>query len=325
MRTYCFGRFLIDLPQEAVVSGQRYEYMFGEIRSERLGGGRELFQKKMREREEALHHTDRNKAPALIETRLRTAPNMRIFRTGQIVYGEVDDGFEAYRLDKGVLFSMQETSMRAERMESILSRLETKLLPNLRYRLPDEIPSEPGFCLNEGFIADANDEFHFERAELNFRFPKWPDVSLRVFYRTNGDKLEESLLSRTTKPFPADLLDLAQRIRTLRRGKHDVGPLRGEELLQAYPTDGGFYIHHLVWDTQGSRRSLTDPAFYLQLDTGYVIGQPNPERPPSLTDDEAVRLFDAIVDSIRLRPTSPGKGAQAPASPPASGHPGRKS
>ncbi|MEJ5211444.1 MAG: T6SS immunity protein Tli4 family protein, partial [Burkholderiales bacterium] len=31
--------------------------------------------------------------------------------------------------------------------------------------------------------------------------------------------------------------------------------------------------------------------------------------PPSLTDEQAIRLFDTIVNSIRLRPTGPGKGA----------------
>ena len=53
-KTYCFGRFLIDLPKAAEVNGQAYEFMFGKIESERFLGGAEGFEKKMKEREAEL-------------------------------------------------------------------------------------------------------------------------------------------------------------------------------------------------------------------------------------------------------------------------------
>ncbi|MBC7656957.1 MAG: hypothetical protein H7147_07270, partial [Frankiaceae bacterium] len=42
----------------------------------------------------------------------------------------------------------------------------------------------------------------------------------------------------------------------------------------------------------------------VQLDTG-VAGNSTKAKPPSVTDDEAVALWDRLTASIRARPTTP--------------------
>ena len=113
---------------------------------------------------------------------------------------------------------------------------------------------------------------------------------------------------------------MAKKIKTFREGKHDVDQLHGEEILEALPTDNGYFVHQFVWDTQGKPDSATEPAFYVDLNSGFIIGSPHPDVRPSLTDKQAIELFDAIVNSIRLRPTGPAKTSDAsspdaPASP----------
>ena len=109
--------------------------------------------------------------------------------------------------------------------------------------------------------------------------------------------------------------EAAKKIKTFRKGKRDVGPLKGEEILDAYPTDSGYFVHHFIWDTQGEANSATQPAFYFELETGTNPGNGPRMIRPSLTDKQAIELFDSIVNTIRLRPTTPGKTSAADPNP----------
>ena len=245
-RTYCFGRFLIDLPKTAEVNGQAYEFMFGKIESERFLGGGEAFAKKMKEREADLRAGKDQDDFTLADSRTGGISNAKIFKLSLQLFKNMTYGFEAYRwVNNGVVFSMRQTAFSVDKIDSVLQRLETRLLPNLRHRRAaggghaEEIPNEPGFCIENGFIADDGKTPQYEKAGISFKFKQWPDMLVSVYQRTNGDKLEESLLSRTKKPFPAELAEAAKEIKTFRKGQHAVGPHQGEEVLEAYPTNNG--------------------------------------------------------------------------------------
>ena len=312
-KTYCFGRFLIDLPKAAEVNGQAYEFMFGKIETERFLKGAEAFAQKMKEREADLRagkHEDKFK---LVDVRSTRLPNAQIFKITKKLIGAGGDsfGFEAYLFNGRVLFSMKETAYDEDKIDSVLQRLETRLLPNLQYRPTDKIPTEPGFCIENGFIADDGKTAQYEKAEISFKFKQWPDVSVSVYARTNGDKLEESLLSRIEKPFPAELADAAKSIKVLRKGQHVVGQHQGEAVLDDLPTGHGYFVHNFVWDVSGEPRSIFVPHIHLELESGNGRSVNQRYTRPSLTDKQAIELFDAIVNSIRLRPTTPGKTSDA--------------
>ena len=313
-KTYCFGRFLIDLPKAAEVNGQAYEYMFGKIKSERFLKGEEAFAQKMKERETELKAGKHEEKFELISTRIPpSAPNSRVFGISRKLFVTkiTNYGFEAYRLVGSSLFSMHETNYDQDKIDSVIHRLETRLLPNLQYRSTDKIPTEPGFCIENGFIADDGKTAQYEDAGISFKFKKWPDVSIVVSTRTNGDKLEEPLLVRIKKPIPEVFSDVAKEIRQLRQGKSEVGALRGEESLITLPTDHGFGVHHFVWEARGEPRANFVPLIHLDFDTGDGRSVNQRYMRPSLTDKQAIELFDAIVNSIRLRPTTPGKTSAA--------------
>ncbi len=317
-QTYCFGRFLIDLPKTAELQSQTSGFMFGEIETGRTPPKQNIHQdgfvEMMKVREADLRAGKHEKNYSFSDVRnVSTVPKGRVFKIHRkmTVVKETNYGFEAYLSNGGVLFSMKETAYDEDKIDSVLQRLETRLLPNLRARRPDEIPSEPGFCIKEGFIADDGQTPQYEYARLSFRFKEWPDVTLKV-HATRGGKIQPSLLERVkNRKIPALFADVAKEVKTLRQGKHDVGPLKGEEDLLALPTDDGYFTHHFVWDTQGKLDSATEPAFYFELHTGFIVGSNNPDVRPTLTDKQAIKLFDSIVNSIRLRPTTPGKSSDA--------------
>jgi len=313
-KTYCFGRFLIDLPKAAEVNGQAYEFMFGKITSEPFLKGEAAFAQKMKEREAELKTGKHEEKFELISAKvLSSVPNSNVFGISKKLFVTkiTNFGFEAYRLAGSSLFSMRETNYDQNKIDSVLQRLETRLLPNLSHRPRDKIPAEPGFCIENGFIADDGKTPQYEKAGISFKFKQWPDVSVSVYARTNGDKLEESLLSRIEKPFPSELADAAKSIKVLRKGTHAVGQHLGEEVLDALPTGQGYFVHDLVWDVPGEPRSIFVPHIHLELKTGSGRSVNQRYMRPSLTDKQAIELFDAIVNSIRLRPTGPAKTSAA--------------
>ncbi|MET2714046.1 T6SS immunity protein Tli4 family protein, partial [Klebsiella pneumoniae] len=113
-----------------------------------------------------------------------------------------------------------------------------------------------------------------------------------------------------------ELLSTFAGMETLRKGKHPVGSLPGEE----YPvagSDKGQRAYTFMWEVQGKEESLTEPnltAGLAVLERSNENGKPPP--PAFKSDKEALELWDTIVDSIRVRPTSSSpRGGNAGPSP----------
>ena len=103
------------------------------------------------------------------------------------------------------------------------------------------------------------------------------------------------------------------KIKTLRRGKHDVGSFKGEESLDMVPADGGYKVHMFRWEAQGVPDDPFKPNLVVELTTGRNSGYQ--DKRPTISEKEAVELFDAVVNSIRLRPTGPAKRSEAAPAP----------
>ena len=315
-KTYCFGRFLIDLPKAAEVNGQAYEFMFGKITSEPFLKGEAAFAQKMKEREDELKAGKHEKKFKLIDVQGTGSRDTRTFKLSKELIKGQSFGFEAYRLASTALFSMQQTAIGKEGIDSVLKDVETRIFANLRHRPTDKIPAEPGFCIENGFITDDGKTAQYEKGGISFKFKQWPDVTVYVYSRTNGDKVEEPLLTRRAKTVvPAELIEAEKGIRILRKGARKVGPHSGEELLETYSSGEGYSVHQFVWDVRGSARAWSDPVLVFEFETGVNPGNGPRMIRPSLTDKQAIELFDAIVSSIRLRPTTPGKTSAAEPAP----------
>lgn len=314
-KTYCVGRLLIDIPKEAEINGQGYEFMFGRLESERTSLDAKGFAARMDKREAVLKANNPNNDRSLKEVKNLGATS-RILVTLENNFGHNNYGFEAYRLDNGQLFSLVQKNYREDVFRNeVLGRVEKDLLPHLRTRAPDEIPSEPGFCTQNGFIADDGSKDQAEYGQIGFRFKAWPDVLIVFTTRENSDKLEDPLLTRYAKsPIHSTFAGVMNRVKTFRQGDRSVGQFSGQELLLGVPTEYGFYTHQLVWDSIGKPNAAFAPKVGVEMFTGK--GQQGEQYVrPALSDDQAIKLFDNIVNSIRLRPTGPAKVSSADPSP----------
>lgn len=319
-KTYCVGRFLVDAPKDAEINGQGYEFMFGRIESERAGIDAKNFSARMEKREEELRAGKQKDKFKLTEV-LSPSSDSRIFKLSRAFDLFPNDppstGLEAYRLSHGTVFSMAATGF-DQSFPQLVDRLKSVILPAVRFRQPEEIPAEPGFCIKDGFIADDGSKDQAEYGQIGFRFKAWPDVLVVFTTRENGDTLDDTLLERYAKsPIHAQYADVIGRVKTFRKGDRKVGSLAGEELMQAYPTDAGYFTHQFAWDSPGKPNAAFSPNVHVEMFTGQGHAGDRTVR-PSLTDDQAIKLFDSVVNSIRLRPTGPakvGSAEPAPSSP----------
>ena len=111
---------------------------------------------------------------------------------------------------------------------------------------------------------------------------------------------DESLLTRVYK-VPETPLEKAY-IRTLRRGKREVNGFKGEELLDLLPTPGAIKQHYFHWEALGNVKDIFVPLLDLDLETA-TRPMKGPRPRPSLSDDQAIKLYDTILSTVRLRPT----------------------
>jgi hypothetical protein len=314
-KTYCIGRYLVDLPAYAETDGQRSQYRFGRIATDTSIKTASGFRQKMEEREVELK-IGKQKTKYALAGILRPSPTSRIFELSKELITGPSAGFDAYVWDDGRTFSMEETAYDPAKFGDILSALQRDLLPNLRARSPGKTPSEPGFCLEDGFISNDGATRQFEDAAITFEFAQWPGVWVSVETTTVTKLGEPSLLQRIDGSGVWEAYkDVVSQVKTLRRGQRTINGRAGEEFLVTIPTDGGYRLHQFHWEAQGTEiGNGLEPTLTVEFESGMTRENGVPVR-PRLTDEQAVALFDAVANSVRLRPVTGAMVSAAKTSP----------
>lgn len=175
----------------------------------------------------------------------------------------------------------------------------------LRAREDFEIPQDAGFCFESAFLADKGPADQ-EILTIGMRFPKHPDLRFSIETNRDGTIGDELLLQRMSKmehpssDMPSQLSDLVKTVHVLRKGKRKVGEWQGQEWLA---TMSAFHSHQFVFEGVGEKGNSLKPNITLELFTG-VKGNDRWSTSPTLTDQEAVALFDSILMSVRPRPNA---------------------
>lgn len=304
-KTYCFGRFLVDVPADAQINGQAYVYDYGQVSVSEENSSKSAFEGRMQERTVELK-AGKQKDGFLFVQDHRSSSGVYVFELSRKLIARSAAGFEIYKWDNGATYSMQGVGYAQDKMPSIISDIQGNIFSNLEFRNSGNVPTRAGFCLKDGFIADDGSKAQHEEAGISFKFARWPGVLISVSTITITKLGEPKLLARVTStPVPDALKDVIGLVKTLRKGDRTVNGREGEEILETYPTDLGFRTHQFRWEAQGTRLSEPlKPTLVVELESGmFKDDHGNPLR-PNITDEQAVEIFDAVVNSIRLRPTS---------------------
>ena len=327
--TFCVGRFLIDVPQGSKLSGADYKYDYLQIERPEPKSF-EDFHREFNQKEARLKAEKHEKDPSLLRISRTPTADSRVLSFWKFDMSAGLIEVEGYRWIDGtqyVLKARAGTSPPVEgtmsREELVLSKME-KALSHLRPRLDTEIPSEPGYCFEGGFIASP--EWELEEAGIDIDIAGHPDAFVSVwFYPLHMSKHDRPLLERMGGVLQF-LGRLATSVRVLRSGNRQVGPYRGQEHLATAPNSGGMRGHSFIWETEGEG-TLDTPALKIELTTGHRDKDRNPQK-TKLTDEQAMKLWDEVLNSFRVRPTAspekllhrdPPAGMPQPAETPQSG------
>lgn len=295
-KTYCVGRFLVDVPADAQVYAQTGEYMYGLVKTATADKDISSFGRRIKQRENTLR-TPKSEGDAVLDRTFNVSDNGVIFALAGNAFGHKLLGVEAYKWIDGRTYYIKENAFYPDKFKAVLDDLQRRFIPSLRSRSPNEMPSQPGFCLRDGFFTDDGQTPQTEIASITFKLPKSP--GLLVHFTTMTAKPDEkSLLQRVDGgSVPGAMQSLVSGIHTLRRGEHDVNGRKGEEGLWSLPTDAGFRTYQFHWEAQGEHLQPLKPTLSVELTT-------RDDQRPNLTDEQATRIFEAIVNSVRLRPVA---------------------
>ncbi|RAS12547.1 T6SS immunity protein Tli4 family protein [Cupriavidus alkaliphilus] len=170
---------------------------------------------------------------------------------------------------------------------------------NIRSRADNEIPTGPGFCIDKGFIA--GNDYRSESVQVGITLPQHPNAFISFDASTGAE--EDRLLERVDKFAIAAVAGWFAGLKVLRKGERNVGAIPADEYATA-ATGNGQRVYVFAWESQGKNKSLSEQnvSAGLRVLEQPVVSPQTPYRPAFQSDDEALQLWDAIIESIRLRP-----------------------
>ncbi|PYC42598.1 T6SS immunity protein Tli4 family protein [Pseudomonas protegens] len=295
--TYCYGRFLIDLPPQAKINAG---YNLWGIKIKGLEDTPTSLAAKIDQREIELKNQKHKKIQSSMFLR---RVDLGEGATGLLSWSS-DASTEMYRLDT-YLVSKPEGRTYYRKGEISVDRerrgieIATSLARNLRSRAPNEIPAEPGFCIDRAYIA--GDSFQSEGFGIGVTFPEHPRTFLAFRSSTGAER--DRLLDRVSG-FLMGAAKMVAGIETLRKRERG-GAIPADEYLLAGSAKGQ-RTYTFLWEAQGKDESINEPHLKVELsvEEADVDDDGKPPAPAFKSDKAALELWDAIIDSIRLRPVS---------------------
>lgn len=180
----------------------------------------------------------------------------------------------------------------------------------LRLRADNEIPHEAGSCIDGAFVPSP---LQYEKVAIGIRLKEFPDVHFSVEVHKNQNRIPQfSDLETRLKGAERDGGNWYSRVKFFRRGSRQIGDWKGSEALALKPAqEDGKEAHEFHFISLGAPNDPLQPQLDIQLDTGANERQMGAVK-PSLTDEEAVALWDKLTGSIRLRPIGGKKTSKTP-------------
>lgn len=310
-KTVCFGRFMVDVPASATVAWGEVAVPLGvNVYPNGTAEVKTLAQKFVDElmSDKAINQND---VPLLISVHDVDQPE------GKIVVGYED--FEAinglkingyFRLNNdGVVIDSRPLRPRKDQVIADI----TSIARRLQQRAENEIPAEPGNCIEYAFLPDnpaPGEEPPVELIRIGFRLKEFPDTHLSVFVGPSNPHYEEShslewRLTQLEKNQKAqDPNNPLIKTKDLRRGERQIhGWLNGFEALSRTPEQAEIHsIHDFAMDFRGVPSDPLQPYVEIQMQTGVADNVAGATK-ASLTDEEAIAVWDKITSTIRVRPT----------------------
>jgi hypothetical protein len=161
----------------------------------------------------------------------------------------------------------------------------------------DQLPTKPGFCLGEAFVAEPLSEEGNEFVMMYIGMEAYPDLAIAISTWANI-RLEAPLLERDKKNSVRQTY--ASRFKDLGTGPRTINGIKGGQLADEVAEFNGTRAFSFQWESAMDKKSVLRPRILLELDTGK--GRPGNPVNSSLSRAEVLALWRKISSSIRDRP-----------------------
>jgi hypothetical protein len=324
-KTVCFGRFMVDVPVSAVAAwGDTIVPLTVSIYPNGVDEVKELARNFIEElkSEKAIYLKH---IPLLISVDDAHEPE------GQVVTGYA--GFEAtaelkingyFKLNNdGVVINARPLIENKDRATALINSIARRL----QQRSEIEVPNSSGNCLETAFLPDGPDddkEHPGELVRIGFRLKEFSDVHFSIETRpSNYNDPDSESLERQWKRIMADSFTPEEEkvfanTRFFRQSKRQINEWKsGYEVLTRSPDQEGSLSHHdFELRFTGVGHDPYKPYADIQFQTGVADNAAGATK-ASLTDEEAIAVWDKITSTIRVRPTTamPAKSAETDSRP----------
>ncbi|MGA3703920.1 T6SS immunity protein Tli4 family protein [Ralstonia nicotianae] len=295
--TYCFGRYLVDLPRQAKVSSV---YKIRGKAIELIPGEDQAKLKSRIDRREAELRTEKHETQgSMFFRRINLNNGSEILFSWSSPYSKVMLRSDVYLVAAGATRVFRYGGDVSTDRENVAIQNAADLAVNIQSLADKKIPVEPGFCIDKGFIAGS--EYRSEGFQVGITLPQYPNALITIDASTGAE--QDKLLERVGNFFSTAVTGAVTGLKVLRKGQRNVGSIQAEEYATA-ASGNGQRVYAFAWESQGKDKSLSQQniAAALKVLEQPVVTEHTPYRPAFKSDEEALQLWDAIVDSIRLRP-----------------------
>jgi hypothetical protein len=309
----CFGRYAIEVPQEAqlimgtVGAPSDVEVINGGLEASKLRAEADII--KIKSDNDTAEIIYNGKGPGEAGWQIRYFDSAFMKKNGSLffhTYVNKGDLTFVYKdaIDNGNNNEKDTEAATAGRQEAFSS--------NLRLRDPFEVPDEPGICIQHGFVLEKL-YAEQEMASAGLFLPSLPDVTFSIHSNKDayGDyppadfekqRAELSLLYRIEQAKKDQGIHYPSRT-VLREGKRNVQHWRGEESLIKRANG----VHDFEWAFVGTPRDVTNPSeFGVAMFTKVEHNTVGAAKVASVSDDEAVALWDKLLSGLKFRVKVPG-------------------
>lgn len=313
-RLVCFGRFVISVPDSAIVvyGPAELDGNFSVYRDQ-AGDLPEFVSSQLDEAKKQKDYLPEDRIeefPLVGETMDGALPGQKFVfgarsSIGYTIHSYMPLGRDLFVLERGNVTEKDDVIREMNRFAT-----------QLRLRSDAEIPSGQGLCVDGGFV-DIQPEY--ENTTFGLRFNDIPDVRFSIRMQKNHDYLQESSnpsVLRKSARERANAIQLASffaRVTTLREGRRQLDGWEGEEILTRRPEyKGDTDAHEFRFFSVGQRHDALHPQLDIRMDTG-VKENARTSVKPSLTNEAALALWDKLLPTIRVRQPSDATSPITPA------------
>lgn len=324
MKTQCVGRYLFDLPESFVWGdfpevelyyGLDNDFKTVSVQIVDTHSSEERFKVRVSQRAQSIATTWNEKVNAsMLVLDKEITPKKRLIR-----YFDSTTSGNYHKHEIHLLLAKVHLVLRADSFNGIIEPVENRLL-----KLSSQIHlmegaldhQGPGFCLGP-LLIDADSD-HEVLVSAHAKDKRHPDVQFEIYMSAitpdEGERLPEQVARESGV--------LYAKPKILRSQETTIGPMVADEMLMRFK-EGDIIEHSFaIWSRRGSP-SMARPTINLSLTTGgditsypppdllkYGVSGDLPSGPSpkvvssSLTDNEAIGLWEAVVKSVRLRPNS---------------------